>query len=357
MTTPDAFVGHQVHVDAARAGGGGDADAGGEELGEPPAAGRAEHDLGGVGAARELQQRRRDVPAHDLVVGAAEALDQDPLSGQRRRVGTGQAVVARYMHGQQVGTLGAVGDPGGPADQGVALRAAGERDDDAFPGLPGGVDPVGGAVGVELVVDLVGEPEQGQLAQGGEVAGAEVVAERGVDLLRPVDVAVRHPPAQRLRGHVDQLDLLGGADHRVGHGLALLDAGDLRDHVVERLQVLHVDRRQNGGTGVEQFLHVLPALGVAAARHVGVGQFVHHGHRGGPVQERVQVHLGEIGPTVGHPTAGDHLQVADHRGGVRAAVRLDQPDDDVGAALGAAVRLLQHGVRLADARCGTKVDA
>ena len=89
------------------------------------------------------------------------------------------------------------------------------------------VDVVVGAVAVELVVDLVGQPQQGQLAQRGEVADPEVVAERGVDLLRLVDVAVRHPAAQRLGRHVDQLDLVGAADHLVGHGLPLRHAGDL----------------------------------------------------------------------------------------------------------------------------------
>ena len=133
----------------------------------------------------------------------------------------GQAVVAGHVHGEQVGALGAGGDPGGPADQRVALGAAGQRDDDALAGLPGGRDVVLGAVPVELLVDLVGEPEQRQLAQRGEVADPEVVAERGVDLLRLVDVAVGHPPAQRLRGHVDELDLLGPADDLVRHGLAL----------------------------------------------------------------------------------------------------------------------------------------
>src|SRR6478609_3742484 len=49
-----------------------------------------------------------------------------------------------------------------------------------------------GPVAVELLVDLVGHPEQGELAQGGEVADAEVVAECGVDLVRPVDVPVGH---------------------------------------------------------------------------------------------------------------------------------------------------------------------
>jgi len=48
---------------------------------------------------------------------------------------------------------------------------------------------------------------------------------------------VGHPPPQSFGRHVDQL---GGADHRVGNGFALGDAGDRLDDVVERFQVLDV---------------------------------------------------------------------------------------------------------------------
>jgi hypothetical protein len=54
-----------------------------------------------------------------------------------------------------------------------------------------------------------------------QVARAEVVGERRVDLVGGVDVAVRHAAAQRLGGHVDELDLVGGAHDLVGDGLAL----------------------------------------------------------------------------------------------------------------------------------------
>ena len=96
--------------------------------------------------------------------------------------------------------------------------------------------------------------------------GPEVVRQRGVDLLGRVDVAVGQAPAQRLGGHVLQLDLVGRADDRVGHRLALRHAGDLLDHVVERLQVLDVDGGDDVDAGGQQLLDVLPALGVAGAR-------------------------------------------------------------------------------------------
>ena len=56
-------------------------------------------------------------------------------------------------------------------------------------------------------------------------------------------------------------------------------------------------------------------------------------------------------------SAGHHLEIADLLGRALPAVRLDEPDDDVGAPLAPPVPLVEHGERLADARRGTEVDA
>ena len=113
-------------------------DAGREQPGEPAAAGGAEDELGGVLGPGEGEQGGGDVVADDLVVGAAEAFDQGPLPGQGGGVAVGQPVGAGDVHGEQVGAGVAGGDAGGAADQGVAFGAAGQRDDDAFAGFPGG---------------------------------------------------------------------------------------------------------------------------------------------------------------------------------------------------------------------------
>ena len=117
---------------------------------------------------------------------------------------------------------------------------------------------------------------------------AEVVGQRRVDAFGRVHVAVGEPAPQRFRRDVDQLDLVGGAHHLVGHLLLLLDAGDLGDDVVEAFQVLDVDRGDDGDAGVEQLLDVLPALGVLAARGVGVGELVdqHDLRAGAPAPRR-----------------------------------------------------------------------
>ena len=73
-------------------------------------------------------------------------------------------------------------------------------------------------------------------------------------------------------------------------------------------------------------------------------------------QDRVDVHLGERGAAVGDLAPRHDLQAVEQVGGVLAAVGLDEPDDDVGAALGSAVALAEHGVGLADARRRAEVD-
>ena len=213
------------------------------------------------------------------------------------------------------------------------------------------------AVVVELLVDAVGHPQQGQLAQGGEVAGPEVVAQGGVDALRRVDVAVGQAATEGLGGHVDQLDLVGGPDHPVGHRLLLGHAGDPLDHVVERLEVLEVDCRDDIDAGVEQVVDVLPALGVPRSRDVGVGQLVDQDQLGLAGQQPLEVHLLEgLAPVLDSP-AGEDRQVPDLGVGLGTSVVLHPADHHVGAALPASPALVEHGVGLADTGCGPKVEA
>ncbi len=108
--------------------------------------------------------------------------------------------------------------------------------------------------------------------------------------------------------------------------------------------------------GGEQFLHVLPALGVAGAGDVGVGEFVHQGDLRAAGEDGVDVHLGEDAASVLQLPARHLLQAVQHHLGAGPVVVLDEGHHAVGAPLDAAVRLGQHRVRLADARCRTEVD-
>src|SRR5665811_2501783 len=99
---------------------------------------------------------------------------------------------------------GSLGDARAATDEGLALGTAGDGDHDALARRPRCFDPMIVAIGRERVVDAVGEPEQGELAQRREVADPEVRGERGVDLLGPVDVAVSEPATQGRWWQVDE---------------------------------------------------------------------------------------------------------------------------------------------------------
>ena len=346
-----------MHVDRPGPGDCGDTDATREHLGESPAPAGAQNKLRGVHAACEGQQCLGDVIADDLVVGAAHVLDQGALSREVGGVGSGEALVVDHVDGEQVGSAGTLGDAGRAADEGVAFGATGEGDHDALAGFPGAFDVMVAAVPVELLVDFVGQPQQGELAQGGEIADSEVVAQGGVDHIGLVDVAVGHAPAQGFGSHVDEFNLFGGPDYRVGDGFVLGDAGDLLNDVVEGLEVLDVDRCDDVDARFEDRVDILPTLLVAAARHVGVRHLVDQSDFGPPRDHGVEVHLVELGTPVGHLLARHALETLGHLDRQGSVVRFDVPDDDIGAPGLAPLTLLEHPVRLADPGRGAEVDA
>lgn len=326
-----------------------------EQPRHPRPPGRAQHELRRVDPAGEVEQRRRHVVADHGVERGTHLVRQLPVLPQVQRHERGQPVRVLDVHHQQLRARPR-SDPAAAPDQRLALRPRRDRDDDPLTRLPRFGDPLLGAVPLQRHVHLVCHPQQRQLAQRGQVAGPEVVAQRGVDPLRGVDVAVRQAAAQRLGREVDQLDLLGSAHHLVGHRLLLRHPGDLLDDVVEALQVLHVDGGQHVDARGEQLLDVLPALLVARTGDVGVREFVHNGHFGPAGEDRVDIQLGELAPTV-HAGAPRHdLDAVEERGGLGAAVRLDEPGHDVGAALQPPPRLAQHREGLADAGRRPEVD-
>ncbi len=68
---------------------------------------------------------------------------------------------------------------------------------------------------LEIVVDLLGGLAQRELAKRDEVASAEEVGERLVDLLGRVDRAALEAVDQRVGRDVDELDLVGLVEHAV----------------------------------------------------------------------------------------------------------------------------------------------
>ena len=340
-----------VHVDVAGTADDLRADARpGERRGEAGAPAHADHELARVNGLRELHQRAGHVVADELVVAAAERFHEAALGAERPWAVAAQPVLGGDVHGQQLAAGRARGDPRAAAQQGLAFRAAGEGDDHALAGLPGAVDAVLRAVAAQRAVHLVCQPQQRQFTQGGEVAEAEVVRQGGVDPLGRIHLARREAVAQGLRGEIHDLHLVGPADHRIRHGLLLHDPGDLLDHGIERLDVLHVHGRDDVDARVQQLLHVLPALRVAGSWRVGVRHLVDEGERGPAREHRVDVEFVELHPAMRHGPARHLLDAPGLRERRIAAVRLHDPDDHVAAGLGQAAPFAEHLVGLAHAR-------
>ena len=305
----------------------------------------------------------------DDVVGdaAADAGNGQRLAAERfgQPHGVGQPVALLVGQLQAAPRLDAdrgplrvqpVRQPLGVAHEPGRARVFADADQDALARGPGTGDGVGLHVGEQLLVDPLGGAPQRQFAQRGQVARREIMLQRALGLLGDIDLALLQPLDQVVGREVDQLDGVGAVEHLVRHGLAHPHMRDLRDHVVEAFDVLDVD----GGIDVdavgEQFLDVEIALGMTAARRVGMGEFVDQGDLRPPRDQRVEVHLLERLVLVADPLARQHFEALQQRFGLRPSMGLDDADDDIGARLPPGVRALQHLVGLADAGRGADKD-
>ena len=204
-------------------------------------------------------------------------------------------------------------------------------------------------VGEQLLVHALRRAAQRKLAQGGQVAGRKVVLQRALGLLGDVDFAFLEPLDQIVRGQIDELDGVGAVEDRVRHGLAHAHMRDLRDDVVEALDVLDIDGGVDIDAAVEQLLDIEIALGMTAARRIGMGELVHQRDLRVAGDNGVEIHLLEPLPLVFETSARNDLETVEQGLRLLAAVRLDDADDDVVAVLLSGAGLLQHLVGLADA--------
>ena len=164
-------------------------------------------------------------------------------------------------------------------------------------------------------------PRAGQLAQRREVLLAEEVLQRPRDLLRRVDLARLEPLEEVLDREIEVHDLVRLQEERVGDGLAHAHAGGALDEVVQALEVLDVERADDVDARGEQLEHVLVALPVLRAGDVGVRDLVDDRDRRAAREHRVEVHLLDGDAAVLDLAAGDDLETADERRGLRPAVR------------------------------------
>ncbi len=164
------------------------------------------------------------------------------------------------------------------------------------------------------------------------------------------------PLDQVVGREIDDLDVVGPVDDGVWNRLAHPDARDLRHDVVQAFDMLDVERRIDVDAVRQDFLNVEIALGMAAARRVGVGKFVDEDQRRTPGKDGVEVHFLEDAALVVDPRAGNDLEAVDQRLGFLAAVRLDDADHHVHAVGQSCTARHQHFIGLADAGGGAEKD-
>ena len=144
-----------------------------------------------------------------------------------------------------------------------------------------------------LGLDLLGDLAQRDLAQRGEVLDPEEVVERRVDALGRVDLAGAQALEQRLRGEVDRARPRRRARApRRAPSRARARRVSSATLVVERLEVLDVDRREDVDAGGRARPRCpRSACACSSAGRVRVGELVDQAQLGRAAQDRRQVHL------------------------------------------------------------------
>ena len=107
--------------------------------------------------------------------------------------------------------------------------------------------------------------------------------------IRQIDLALFEPLDEFVGRDVDQHDIRRLLNHAIRHSLADEHASNARDDIGQAFKMLDVERGPDVDAGLEQLLHVLPALGMAALRRIGVGEFVHDNQPGLARQRGVEI--------------------------------------------------------------------
>ena len=223
------------------------------------------------------------------------------------------------------GRVHQVGEPLGRAHHRRRNRVGSDAGQNALAGRPRAFDRLRLHALDQIGIDALGRAPQRQFAQGGQILRLEEALDGARGGVLDIDLSLRQALEQFVGRKIDQNDLVGLVEHRIGHGLAHADLGDLQHHVVEAFEVLDVERGPDVDAGGQHFVDILPALGMAAAGHIGVGVFVDQQQARPARQRRVEVELLHDLVAVDDRLARQDLEAFDQLLGLAPAVGLDQP--------------------------------
>src|SRR5262249_49756721 len=137
--------------------------------------------------------------------------------------------------------------------------------------------------------------------------------------------------------------------HRIRDSLAHLYPDQILDSVIQTLQMLNVQRRDDMNAGGEDVLYVLISLCISAARRVRVCQLIDEHDLRMALDDRIGIHLFDHDPAIFDLPPRHELQTLDELRRLGAAMGFNKADHDIDAILLESLALHQHLIRLADA--------
>ncbi len=246
-----------------------------------------------------------------------------------------------------------VGQALGIAHEPCRSRILADADHDALACRPRPLDRPCLHLRAQLLVHALGGAPQSELAQRGQIGRREEMLQRPLGLFRDIDLSFLQALDQVVRRDVDQFHGIGAIEDGVRHRLADAHAGDLRDDVVQALEVLDVDGGVDVDALLQQLLDIEIALRMPATRRVRVRELIDQGDLRSPGNDGVEVHLLQPLALVFDPLSRHGLQALKERLRLLPAMRLHDTDDDIVAVALARASCLQHRIGLADAGCRT----
>ena len=88
---------------------------------------------------------------------------------------------------------------------------------------------------------------------------------------------------------IDQHNFICFIKHGIGQRFGNADSRDATDHIVQALQMLHIDGRKDIDACAQQFIDVLPAFRMTRAGRIRVRQFIHQDQCGMPREGGVDI--------------------------------------------------------------------
>ncbi len=140
-------------------------------------------------------------------------------------------------------------------------------------------------------------------------------------------------------------------EYRVGDRLAHEDTGNLGHDVVQAVEVLHIERRENVDPCREKVFHVLPALDVSRSGSIRVRELVDENETRAAFERGVEIEFLDVDSSMLDFAPRQKLQANEERPRVVATMGLHDAHDYVAFLVHELdASGLEHRVRLADSR-------